>query len=396
MTVAAEPLVYDPFSWNIQHNPYPTYKRLRQEAPVFHNAERGFWALSRYDDVLAAHLDPATFVSSRGVTLEGNEVGNPLLILKDPPEHEWHRRVVSRVFNPRYVATLEPFIRNVAAELLDRGREAGGFDVVEDFSVQLPLRVASELLGIPEEYRQPIHHLSDRLVARTEEGTASDDALAAMVELGAMLYELVVERRKHPADDVVSLMVTSPVVDDRGVEHYLTDDELAYRFLELAFAGHETVARLIPNGVVALTWFPDQRELLVADPSLVKGAVEEMLRWDAPSHYQGRWSTRASEWHGVTIPEDARVVLVTGAANHDPSVYPDPERFDVRRTITRTVSFGFGVHLCLGANLARIEARIAFEEFLSRFPAWELDEAGVVRLRSGNVRGLAALPLRLP
>ena len=394
-TTTVDPVVYNPFDLQTQHNPYPIYERLREEAPVYHNEELGFWALSRYADVLAAHLDPATFISSRGVTLEGLEQGRPFLILKDPPEHEWHRRVVSRVFTPRYVATLEPFIRKVAGDLLDSFADRDGFDVVEDFSIQMPLRVASELFQIPEEHRQTVHLLSDRVVARDDSGAVTDDAAAASLELAALMYELVVERRRNPGDDVNSMMINTPVVDDHGNEHLLDDEEAATRFVELAFAGHETVARLIPNGVVALTWYPDQRRQLVEDPSLLPNAVEEMLRWDCPSHYQGRWSTRATEWHGVEIPADVRVILITGAANHDPRVYDDPELFDIHREITRPVGFGFGVHLCLGANLARLETRIAFEELLRRYPEWEIDEANVVRLRSGNVRGLAHLPIRV-
>jgi cytochrome P450 len=391
---AQQPLVYDPVSWEIQHNPYPTYERLREEAPVYFNETHGFWALSRHADVLAASLAPMTFVSSHGVTLEGVEQGQPLLILKDPPEHEWHRKVVSRVFTPRYVASLEPYIRRVAAELLDGLRGHDSFDVIEEFSVQLPLRVAAELLGIPEDRRMPIHEASDRLVARNDDGSPTDDAMAAQIELVALMYEMVVEHRANPSDGVFDLLVNSPVLDDEGTEHFLTDTELAIRFQELAFAGHETVARLIPNGIVALTWTPDARRRLVADPGLIPQAVEEMLRWDAPSHYQGRWSTEATEWHGVTIPADQRVILVTGAANHDPRVYDHPEGFDLDRENQRPLSFGFGVHLCLGANLARMETKVAFEELLARFPDWELQEAGIVRLRSGNVRGLGALPVR--
>jgi cytochrome P450 len=395
MTVTeSKPLVYDPFSWDIQHNPYPTYERLREEAPVYYNETHGFWALSRHADVLAASLAPMTFVSSHGVTLEGVEQGQPLLIVMDPPEHEWHRKVVSRVFTPRYVAGLEPYIRRVASRLLDDLKDRERFDVIEEFSVQLPLRVAAELLGIPEDRRMPIHEASDRLVARNDDGTPTDDAMAGQAELVALMYELVVEHRKNPTGGVFDLLVSSPVIDDKGVEHFLSDIELATRFQELAFAGHETVARLIPNGVVALTWTPDARRRLVDDPALIPQAVEEMLRWDAPSHYQGRWSTEATEWHGVTIPADQRVVLVTGAANHDPRVYADPEKFDVDRENARPLSFGFGVHLCLGANLARMETKVAFEELLARFPDWELDESGIVRLRSGNVRGLGALPIR--
>ncbi len=388
------PVTYDPFSWEIQHNPYPTYERLREEAPVYHSEKHGFWALSRHADVLAASLAPLTFVSSHGVTLEGVEQGQPLLILKDPPEHEWHRKVVSRVFTPRYVASLEPYIRQVACELLDGLRDREVFDVIEEFSVQLPLRVAAELLGIPEDHRQPIHEASDRLVDRDDDGKPTDDAMAAQIELVALMYELVTEHRRNPSDGVFDLLVNSPVVDDEGNEELLSDEELAIRFQELAFAGHETVARLIPNGVVALTWTPDARRRLVADPSLVPAAVEETLRWDAPSHYQGRWSTEATEWHGVTIPADQRVILITGAANHDPRVYDHAERFDLDRRNDRPLSFGFGVHLCLGANLARMETKVAFEELLARFPEWELEESGIVRLRTGNVRGLAHLPIR--
>jgi cytochrome P450 len=391
--VETAPLAYNPFSWDVQHNPYPTYQRLRDEAPVYHNPDLGFWALSRYDDVLAAHLDHATFISSKGVTLEGAELGSPLLILKDSPEHEWHRRVVSRVFTPRSVGGLEPFIRSVAIELLDELAGTGGFDVVEDFSIQLPLRVASELFQIPHSLRESVHLLSDRLVARDDTGAITDDAATAQVELAALMHSLVVERRRHPGDDVISLMIRTPVVDGDGREHLLGDDELAVRFLELAFAGHETVARLIPNGVVALTWYPDQRRELVADRSLLPGAVEEMLRWDAPSHYQGRWSTRETEWAGGTIPADVRVLLVTGAANHDPRTYANAGLFDIHRENNRTLAFGFGIHLCLGASLARLETRVAFDELLTRFPEWELDEPRIERLRSGNVRGLAHLPI---
>ena len=393
MTSSPAEIDYNPFDFAIQHNPFPTYERLREEQPVHHNERFGFWALSRYDDVMAASLDTDSFISSKGVTLEGAELGLPLLILKDPPEHEWHRRVVSRVFTPRRVAGLEPFMRAAAAELLDPHREAGGFDVIEDFSIQLPLRVISELLGIPETHRQEVHHLADRLVIRDgDTGAISADAQQAAAELGALLHGLVVERRASPGDDVISMMIAADVTD--GARSWkLTDHELAYRFMELAFAGHETVSRLVGTGVVALAWYPAARRELVADPSSIPGAVEEMLRGAPPSHFQGRWSTRETTWHGVTIPADQRVVLVTGAATHDPRHFPDPEVFDIHRSIERPLTFGFGVHLCLGAALARLEARVAFEELLSRFPDFELDEAGIVRIRTGNVRGLAHLPI---
>jgi len=389
-------LVYNPYVFETQHNPYPVYARLRDEAPVYYNPDLDFWALSRYADVLAAHKDPETFVNSHGVTLEGNEAGQDLLITKDPPLHDWHRRVVSRVFTPRRVNGLEPYMRDFCARLLDPYVGESGFDVVEQFSIQLPLAVIGELLGIPESQRQQVHHLADRMFTREDTATVSEEATNAQIELGMLLYGIVVERRQDLQDDVISLLIASEVNDDDGKGWYLTDEELATRVLELAFAGHETVARLIANGVVALSWYPDQRAELVADRSLLPGAVEEMLRWDAPSHYQGRWTSTDVTMHDTTIPADSRVVLITGAANHDERVYEEPGLFDLHREIDTTVSFGYGVHFCLGASLARLETRIAFDELLNRFPEYGIDESGVERMRSSNVRGLAKLPITLP
>ncbi|SEF57070.1 Cytochrome P450 [Thermomonospora echinospora] len=384
---------YNPFSRETVHNPFPTYQRLRDEAPVYHNAEVGFWALSRYQDVIAAHLDTDVFSSAHGVTIEGVDQGAPFLIVKDPPEHTLHRKIVARMFTPRRIAQLEPFIRRTAAELLDRVRDADRFDLVQDFSFRLPLDVISELIGIPVAQREPIHELSDRIAARTEDGGTPQDVYEASAELWGILAELVRDRRRNPGDDVITLLMNTQVEDEDGTPRSLGDGELASRFLELAFAGHETVAKLIPNGVIALTWYPDQRRELVADPSLIPNAIEEMLRWDPPSHYQGRWTLREVELHGVTIPADQRVILITGSAVHDERKYPDPELFDIHRDIDRHVSFGFGRHLCLGASLARLETRVAFEELLKRFPDFGIDETGVQRQYSGNVRGLSSLPL---
>jgi cytochrome P450 len=383
---------YNPFDWETAHNPYPVYRQLRDEAPVYHNEELGFWALSRYEDVVAAHLNSDDFSSAHGVTIEGAEKDAPFLIVKDPPEHTAHRRIVGRLFTPRRIALMEPFIRRTAAGLLDKLRDADRFDVVEDFSFRLPLDVISELIGIPESYRLQIHHLSDRIAVR-ETATMSDDGIVATLELAGLLTELVRERRASPGDDVITMLMNTPVEEEDGSTRMLTDDELAGRFLELSFAGHETVAKLIPNGVVALTWFPDARRELVASPGLMANAVEEMLRWDPPSHYQGRWTTRDVPVRGTVIPAGQRVILVTGAAVHDERKYPDPDTFDIHRDIDRHVSFGFGRHLCLGASLARLETKVAFEELLKRFPDFSIDETGVERNVSVNVRGLSKLPL---
>jgi len=384
---------WNPYDRDVVTNPYPTYRQLRDEAPVYRNDDLDLYALSRYEDVVAAHLDPHTYSSTHGVTIEGIDAGAPYLIVQDPPQHTWHRKIVGRVFTPRRIGDLEPFIRRRAAELLAAGLQDGRIDVVEDFSMRLPLDVISELIGIPEGQREHVHTLSDRLadaLGRADTG----DAFRWVEELRQLLLGLVRERRTAPGDDVISLLINSPVEDADGHERMLDDDELSYRFIELAFAGHETVAKQIANGVVALAWYPDQRRELVEDPSLMPLAVEEMLRWDPPSHYQGRWTTREVELHGVTIPADVRVVLLTGSAVHDERQFPEPELFDIHRRPERHVTFGFGIHLCLGAALARLETRIAFEELLRRLPEYEIEEAGVVRAFSSNVRGLQHLPIR--
>jgi len=383
---------YNPFDWETAHNPYPVYRQLRDEAPVYRNEQFGFWALSRYADVVAAHLNSDDFSSAHGVTIEGAEKDAPFLIVKDAPEHTAHRRIVGRLFTPRRIALLEPFVRRTAAGLLDELRDADRFDVVEDFSFRLPLDVISELIGIPESYRLQIHHLSDRIAVR-ESAEMTEDGILATLELAGLLTDLVRERRARPGDDVITMLMNTPVEEEDGRTRMLTDDELAGRFLELSFAGHETVAKLIPNGVVALTWFPDARRELAANPALMANAVEEMLRWDPPSHYQGRWTTRDVEVRGTVIPAEQRVILVTGSAVHDERKYPDPDTFDIHRDIDRHVSFGFGRHLCLGASLARLETRVAFEELLKRFPDFSIDETGVERRVSVNVRGLSKLPL---
>jgi cytochrome P450 len=388
---------YNPFARDTQTNPYPVYQWLRDEAPVYHNEEIDFWALSRFDDVLGAHLDPSVFVSGHGVTIEGYDRGNDTLISRDEPSHTWHRKLVSRLFTPRAIGELEPKVRDIAAGVLDGARDAGELDIVAEFSTHLPMMVIAEMLGLPVETREQLRHYSDAILDRTDadaQGNITDETQAAMIGVMTLLMQIVEEKSKDLGDDIASLLLTTKVRDDEGNEVALTHEQVAYRLLELTIAGHETTAKLIANGVVALDWYPDQRAELVADPSLIPNAVEEMLRWDPPSHYQGRWVEQDVTLHGVTIPADSRVVLITGAANHDERVFDNPEYFDIHREIERHVGFGFGIHLCVGAALARLETRIAFEELLTRYPNYELRQP-MKRAYSSNVRGLSNLPLAL-
>jgi cytochrome P450 len=388
---------YNPFARDTQTNPFPVYQWLRDEAPVYHNAEIGFYALSRFDDVLQAHLDPVTFVSSHGVTIEGYDQGQDLLITSDEPRHGWHRKLVSRVFTPRAISDLEPKVRAIAADVLDGARDRGEIDIVSEFSTHLPMMVIAEMLGLPPETRAELRRTSDRILDRTEAdelGNTTDDSQLAMIEMMTLLTEIVDTKANNLGDDIGSMLLSARVTDDDGNEVALTHAQVASRLLEMTIAGHETTAKLIANGVVALTWYPYQRAELVADPSLIPGAVEEMLRWDPPSHYQGRWVERDVTLHGTTIPADSRVILVTGAANHDERAFPDPEYFNIHREIERHVGFGFGIHLCVGAALARLETRVAFEELLTRYPNYEVKQP-MVRAYSSNVRGLSNLPLAL-
>src|SRR3954453_9101027 len=294
---------YNPYSPATQHDPFPIYRWLRDEVPVYHNEKVGFWALSRYDDVLAASLDTDTYLSGHGMTIEGLDAGNDILINKDPPEHQWHRRLVSRVFTPMAVASQEPAIRDACRALLADARDRGRIDVIDDFSLQLPIAVICEMLGIPEDARASIHDRSSRMLAMSATDgppVLSDDVVAASLELAVQMVDVVQERAAAPGDDIITLLLQSEGVDDNGRTWRLTPEQVASRVVELVVAGHETTAKLIGNLVAALAWYPGQRAALAADPSLAAAAVEEGLRWDGPSHYQGRWVERAVELHGVT------------------------------------------------------------------------------------------------
>ncbi len=390
---------FNPYDPEVQYNPYPCFKRMRDEAPVYYNRELNFYALTRYDDVLAAFLDPTTFISGNGVTMEGIDKDIPFLIATDPPDHTWMRKLFSRLFTPRRMAELEPFMRRVASQYLDRAVGRDRFDIMQDFAWRFPLDVISELLGLPEEFRESYHHLAYRVGARqfdpVKGSGPTEDAIAALFELLALVQDLVAETRKRPRDDIISMLIAADVADESGNTRRLSDDLITWQFQLLATAGHETVTNLIGNGTVALWWHPQQRAELVQDPSLIPGAVDEMLRWDNPAPPNGRWTTRDVELHGVTIPKDSRVMLYHASANHDERCYENPELFDIHRVFHRPVVFGFGIHRCLGANLARLEGQVAFEELLARFPNYDIDEAGVVRPAAQLMRGLDHLPLIL-
>ena len=387
----AAPLVFNPFAYDMHEDPYPTYARLREEAPVYHNPEMDFWALSRFDDVLEGYRDWENFTSTKGVALE--EVGSgsaPSMIGMDPPVQTKLRKLIVREFNPKRVSTLEPRVRALTTRFLDELVETGDCDLIERFAARLPSDVISTLLGAPPEDHESLRIWTETMMHR-EDGVSTIPAAANEASGNLLRYfaELIQAKRKNPAADLISGLVEAEVegrrLDDREI--------LGFCFL-LISGGDETTEKLIANTVHQLSRHPDQRAAILEDPARIPPAIEESLRFRSPTQYMVRAATRDVELHGRTIPEGARMVLLIGAANHDPRRFEEPGRFDIHRNAAQHLAFGFGPHFCLGARLARLEARVAMEEIHARLPDYEVDEAGVSVVHAGNVAGLATLPIR--
>jgi cytochrome P450 len=302
---------------------------------------------------------------------------------------------VSRAFTPRRIAGLEDSIRQIVRGYLDPQVGGRGFDFVADFGAKVPMMVISSMLGVPEQDREQIREWTDETLHR-EPGETDAMARTApiMAQVAGKFLGYVNERKTRPADDMMTDLVEAEIEDDTGAKRRLTDIELIAFILLISGAGNETVARLLGFAGATLAQFPREREKLVARPDLIPNAIEELLRYEAPSPVQGRTVMRDVEWYGTRIPEGSVMLLLTGAAGRDERQFPDPERFDVERDVSRHVSFGYGAHFCLGASLARLEARVALEEVLARFPRWDVDWSGAERVTTSTVRGFAKLPIR--
>ncbi len=393
-------LYWDPFDPEIDTDPYETWRRLRDEAPLYWNDRYEFWALSRHEDVNAAHRDPKTFLSGRGTVLElmGSELDQQagMIIFMDPPRHATMRALVSRAFTPRRVTALEDRIRDVCRHYLDPQVGGSGFDYLQDFGAQLPSRIISSLLGVSEADRPRVLELIDTIFyIEPGVGMVNDVSLGAQFELMAYIQDELEDRRKSPRDDLLTALVQAELAQDGDGARRLTNEEAGGFANLLVSAGTETVARLLGWTAVVLAANPDQRAELASDPSLIPLAIEELLRYEAPSPVQGRWTSRDVELHGQAVPRDSKVLLLTGSAGRDQRVYRDPDRFDIHRRSDQNVSFGCGPHFCLGAALARLEGRIAIEETLARFPRWEVDHERAVRLHTSTVRGYKQVPIVL-
>lgn len=385
----------NPFSHEFHEDPYPIYRHLRDEAPVYRHPD-GWYALSRYDDVLWASQQPTLFSSAEGTTLEkvDSALMPPMIIFMDPPMHDRQRKLVSRAFTPRAISDLEPVIRALANRFLDDLAADGGGDFIEEFSGRLPNNVIMELIGVPEADRDALRHQMDATLDRLEEPPyIPEHAFQAMIDMHQYWADQLPVKRANPDGKMLSRLLEAEVVGDDGEPTRLSDDEVLGFCQLIGSAGTETVTKLLANAAVLFQRNPDQWQKVLDDPGTIPGAVEETLRYWAPSQYQGRVLTDDVTLHGQTIPKGARVLLLTGAANRDERAYPDPDRFDIERGDHVALGFGHGVHFCLGASLARLESRIALEELAWRFPRYEVDEAGVERVHMSNVHGFKRVPV---
>ena len=394
MTTDTE-LRYDPYDREIDADPYPIYRRLRDESPLYYNEQYDFYAVSRFDDVQRGLVDRETYSSARGSVLEfikANIVMPPgVVIFEDPPQHTAHRGLLSRVFTPTKVNALEPKIREFCARALDPLVGAGRFDFVADLGAQLPMRTIGMLLGVPERDQEEARDLANAAL-RTEPGQPMAVAAETMGEAD-FFSDYIDWRASHPSDDLMSELLFAEFEDETGTSRRLTRDEVLIYVSVLSGAGNETTNRLIGWMGKVLAEHPDQRRAVLEDRSTVANTVDELLRFEAPTPHVARYVTRDVELYGTTMPAGSALLCLSGSANRDDRHYPEPDRFDVRRDIGQHLTFGYGIHYCLGAALARLEGRVALDEVLNRFPDWEVDWEHAVRAPTSTVRGWESLPV---
>jgi cytochrome P450 len=396
VTVAHESRVYyDPYDADISADPFPTYRRLRHEAPLYYNERYDVWALSRHADVEKGLVDWATFSNSRSDILEiiqsGFALPSGVVMFEDPPAHTMHRGLMSRVFTPRRMSELEDQVRDYCRACLDPLVGTDRFDFVKDLGQQMPMRVIGMLLGIPEADQPAVRQKADSTI-RTKSGKPMQVQQTAIAN-GSMFAEYIEWRAQHPSDDLMTSLLNAEFEDDTGTLRKLSRDEVLAYTQVIAGAGNETTGRLISWLGRVLGDHPDQRRALVEDRSLIPNAIEETLRFQPTGLHLARYVMRDVEYYGTTVPAGSAILLLVGSANRDERRYTEPDRFDVRRDLGPHLTFGYGLHFCLGASLARLEGRVALEEILDRFPDWEVDEENVRVASTSTVRGFESLPV---
>jgi cytochrome P450 len=392
-------IYYDPYDFDIDADPYPVWKRMRDEQPIYHNEEHDFYALTRWADVEAGLKDHARLSSAKGTILElikaDIELPTGMVIFEDPPNHTVYRSLLSRVFTPRKMNAIEPQIRRYAAAELDELVGADRFDVIEVLGAKMPMRVIGMLLGIPETDQQALRdRIDDGLRLKDGEAPASTFERASSAASEGSFGEYLDWRKDNPSDDLMTQLLTVEFEDHTGERRRLTRDEVLGYCSLLAGAGNETTTKLIGWTMKTLGEHPDQRREIADDLGLVPGAIEEVLRFEAPSPVQARYVTEPVECHGTTVDAGSIILLVNGSANRDERKWGDDGgEFDIHRKIDHHLSFGYGLHFCLGAALARLEGRVALEEMVTRFPDWTVDLDASERARTSTVRGWDRLML---
>ena len=393
---------YDPFDKEIDVDPYPTFRRLRDEAPLYYNEKHDFYALSRFADVEGCERDWKTYISGKGSVLEairaviqlGVKIPPWIILFEDPPAHTMHRGLLSRVFTPKRMNAIEPQVRAFCAASLDPLVGSGGFDFIADLAAEMPMKTIGMLLGIPDEDQAEIRDRIDASMRLDEHGNRIESEQPEMGALdGSGFADYIDWRAEHPSNDLMTELLNAEFEDETGTTRKLTREETLNYVGLLAAAGNETTTRLIGWTGKVLAENPDQRAELVADRSLIPNAIEELLRFESPSPVQARYVTTDVEHYGRTVPAGSIMLALTASANRDERQFPDPDRFDIHRKIDHHVAFGYGIHFCLGAALARLEGRVALDEVLDRFPTWEVDWDNAVQAHTSTVRGWEKLPV---
>src|SRR5579884_703530 len=385
---------YDPYTAINMPDPYPLYERLREEAPLYYNEEYDFYAVSRYEDCERGLVDAKRFISGRGGVLELIKANIELppgnLIFEDPPAHDVHRSLLSRVFTPRRVSALEPKIREFCAHSLDPIADEKEFDFIADLGAQMPMRVIGMLFGIPEADQAAVRDMADSNL-RVRAGEAMK--VSENPTFGSEMFEEYIDwRMEHPSDDLMTELLHTEFTDEHGVTRTLTREEALLYTTVVAGAGNETTTRLIGWAGKVLAEHPDQRRELVADRSLLANTIEELLRFESPGPQVGRYMPEAVEMYGETVPAGSAMLFVVSAANRDDRRWEGADRFDIHRKVGQHLAFGYGIHYCLGAALARLEGRIALDELLNRFPEWDVDLDRARLSPTSTVRGFETLP----
>jgi cytochrome P450 len=399
MTTATGSGVYfDPYDVDINADPYPTYARLREEAPAYYNERYDFWALSRHADVEQALVNWKVFSNTRSDILEiikaGVDLPSGVILFEDPPVHTMHRGLMSRVFTPRRMAALEDQVRAFCARSLDPLVGSDGFDIIEELASVMPMRVIGMLLGIPEQDQVAVRNKTDANL-RTVPGQPMQ-VKEENVASGDMFADYVAWRAEHPSDDLMTQLLNAEFEDETGEVRTLTRQEVLTYTAVIAGAGNETTGRLIGWLAKLLAEHPDQRREVVEDRSLISRVIDEALRFEPTGHATARYMMEDADYHGTTIPAGSPILLVLASANRDPRRYRDPDGFDIHRDDIQHLTFGYGLHFCLGANLARLEGRVALDELLTRFPEWDIDYDTVKLAPTSTVRGWERMRLVLP